>query len=239
MSKIYEALEIARRHLKKPSSTPAPETPSAFQLDMEHEMMGIYQAIYSAGAENKELIIQLIGSNPGEGTSTISRELAKALSSKLFMNVLLIDADSANPSQQQHFDVVMNDNLQNVVERGLPVAKACCQVPDSTLWLCFMSEDPSSISKLCQNDDLDRVWKEIRETYSTIIIDSPPGNTSPVGFDLCRKADMVVFVIEAEKTRWPVANHIKEKIVNNGGNILGIVFNKRKFYIPGWLYRRL
>ena len=51
--------------------------------------------------------------------------------------------------------------------------------------------------------------------------------------------DGVVLVVEAEKTRWPVALNVKEKTEQGGGRVLGVVFNKRKYYIPEWLYRRI
>jgi len=51
--------------------------------------------------------------------------------------------------------------------------------------------------------------------------------------------DGVVVVVEAEKTRWQVVENLKQKIENRGGNILGIVFNKRRFYIPDSIYRKL
>jgi Mrp family chromosome partitioning ATPase len=51
--------------------------------------------------------------------------------------------------------------------------------------------------------------------------------------------DGVVLVVEAEKTRWQVVENLKEKIQNVGGNIIGVVFNKRRFYIPEALYKRL
>jgi Mrp family chromosome partitioning ATPase len=51
--------------------------------------------------------------------------------------------------------------------------------------------------------------------------------------------DGVVLVVEAEKTRWPVAETVRDKIKNSGGNILGIVLNKRRYYIPDWIYNKL
>jgi Mrp family chromosome partitioning ATPase len=51
--------------------------------------------------------------------------------------------------------------------------------------------------------------------------------------------DGVVLVVEAEKTRWPVAENVRDKIKGSGGNILGIVLNKRRYYIPEWVYKKL
>jgi Mrp family chromosome partitioning ATPase len=51
--------------------------------------------------------------------------------------------------------------------------------------------------------------------------------------------DGVVLVVEADKTRWPVAQSVKERIIQHGGNVLGMVLNKRRYYIPGFIYNRL
>ena len=54
-----------------------------------------------------------------------------------------------------------------------------------------------------------------------------------------RKVDGVVIVVEADKTRWPVVQSVREKIVQHGGRLLGMVLNKRRYYIPEFIYKRL
>jgi len=72
-----------------------------------------------------------------------------------------------------------------------------------------------------------------------IIVDSPPASMFPDGPAIVSRLDGVILVVEAEKTRWHVALSVKEKILKSGGNILGIVFNKRRLYIPEFIYRYL
>jgi Mrp family chromosome partitioning ATPase len=81
-------------------------------------------------------------------------------------------------------------------------------------------------------------WEPLRERFDLIIVDSPPATMFHDGPGIVSMVDGVVLVVEAEKTRWPVALSVKEKIEQSGGRILGVVFNKRKYYIPKWLYRR-
>jgi hypothetical protein len=45
--------------------------------------------------------------------------------------------------------------------------------------------------------------------------------------------------LEAEKTKWRTARHVRERMESVGGNILGIVFNKRRYYIPQFIYKYL
>jgi Mrp family chromosome partitioning ATPase len=51
--------------------------------------------------------------------------------------------------------------------------------------------------------------------------------------------DGVVLVVEAEKTRWEVANKVREALVQADANVLGVILNKRRFHIPEWLYKTL
>jgi hypothetical protein len=46
-------------------------------------------------------------------------------------------------------------------------------------------------------------------------------------------------VLEAEKTRAAVAQNVKKQILRREGNLLGIVFTKRKLHIPNLIYKLL
>jgi Mrp family chromosome partitioning ATPase len=54
---------------------------------------------------------------------------------------------------------------------------------------------------------------------------------------LSRKADGVILVVDAGRTKRRAGLWAKQQIDDAGGKILGVVLNKRKFYIPNWLYR--
>ena len=51
--------------------------------------------------------------------------------------------------------------------------------------------------------------------------------------------DGVLLVVEAEKTKWEVVQQAAETIADVGGKVVGAVLNKRRFYIPGFLYDKL
>ncbi|MGA7878754.1 MAG: hypothetical protein WCA08_24050 [Desulfoferrobacter sp.] len=79
----------------------------------------------------------------------------------------------------------------------------------------------------------------MRNRFSFIIIDSPPLADSPDGLAFAPHADGVILVLEAERTRSSVAESLKARISQVGGRIVGIVFNKRRYYIPPFIYKRL
>ncbi len=79
----------------------------------------------------------------------------------------------------------------------------------------------------------------LRENFNLVIIDSPPIPALPDCLAISSRVDGVVLVVEAETTRWPIVEKVKQRIIKNRGNVLGIVLNKRHYYIPEWIYRRL
>ena len=87
--------------------------------------------------------------------------------------------------------------------------------------------------------DCELFLPEMKEEADWVLFDGPPVNQLDEGLALSGKVDGVVMVLQAEKTRWEVAQAAKKRLEDSGGKILGVVLNKRKFYIPKWIYKTL
>jgi Mrp family chromosome partitioning ATPase len=254
LSKIYDALEQARKEKEAEVILPGrpeprfdlPVAPVAFdsarpnlEVDVEEEMVTLYQTITASLPDIEKRVVLFIGSRSNEGTSTVSKQLAKVCSLRMGKSVLLIDLDRSRP----HLNVFKNAkpecSLEEVVNSGEPLEKALCQVEESGLYVmplfqqCMLS--PRTLDAAKSKD----FWESLREKFDLIIIDAPPATLFPDGLAMVGLVDGVVLVVEAEQTRWQVALNVKEKIQKHGGNILGIVFNKREYYIPEFIYKRL
>ncbi len=237
MIKIYEALEHARQKFRHTQFfSPIPE---ASVLKMENEMIQLYQAVSSILPNENRNIIQFFGSQLREGTSTVAREFASTLALTLGKNVLLLDADPDFPSHHLVFNITIENDIKGVVKDNMPLIDALYRVEESSLFVSVMSIKSPYNPDLFYSSKIDKVWEELTKRFDTVIIDSPPANISPIGFSICKTVDGVILVVEAERVRWPVIMSVKDRVMRNGGNILGVVFNKRRFYIPGWIYRLL
>jgi len=244
MSKIYEALEYARSKRiipDRPVEVPLPKTYRAPELDigLDEEMLNLYQNIATLLPDVTRPVVMFIGSHSNEGTSTVARQLAKTVSVRLGKSVLLIDLDRSRPEFQVFVDVAPECNLEEVIKTDSPVERSYCQVEDSSLYVMPLFQQSSLNPRTLDSAKNGMFWETLRDRFDMIIMDTPPATLYPDGLAMVRQVDGVILVVEAEKTRWPIALSIKEKIIKNGGNVLGIVFNKRRFYIPEWLYKRL
>jgi len=248
MTKIYEALENARRGRKgfeRPEvpSSDGPIIPSFHppiaSLDMEEEMISLRHSIDSLLPGPRKKIIQFIGSTEGEGTSTIVREFARVSALKFGETVLLMDADRHGPARSLFFDGNPGCGWDEVVQKGDPIDKALYQIENTSLFVTPVSRASVPAYQTFDSPKMLTFLEELRKRFDLVLIDSSPANTSPDGLGLSQKVDGIVLVVEAEKTRWPVVESVKERITRSGGKILGIVFNKRRYHIPKWLYRTL
>ncbi len=79
----------------------------------------------------------------------------------------------------------------------------------------------------------------MRECYDYVVLDAPPVHGFSECLALCTKVDGVVLVIASGKTREHVALSAKKQVEEAGGKLLGVVVNKRRYYIPDCIYRRL
>ena len=92
---------------------------------------------------------------------------------------------------------------------------------------------------LCVLVMFDLFLKTMGEKFDYIILDAPPVPKFSECWVLCTKVDGVILVLEAGKTRRQVALRAKKALEEAGGRLLGVVLNKRKYYIPQAIYNRL
>jgi Mrp family chromosome partitioning ATPase len=97
----------------------------------------------------------------------------------------------------------------------------------------------ASLPKALFSPEIKEFWEAAKERFDLVLIDSAPASASPDGVALSRFVDGVVLVLSADKTRKPVAESLKNQILQNGGNLLGMVFNNRRYHIPEFVYKRL
>jgi protein-tyrosine kinase len=246
MGKIYEALQNYKllpgpayqkgRMISEPSN---PTLPLPWVSENEREMAELFQNLEAALSPLPNKIILFIGSQEGEGTSTVTRNFALFAAIRLRKKVLLLDGDPLNQTQLSFFEVTPACSLEEALREGEDPEKAFETAKDHGITLGLISRNGASWLQLAESGDLDNLWKGLKGNFDFILIDSPAPSVTPPGLLFCRQSDGVILVVEADRTRWPVVEKAKEHILKNGGKIIGIVFNKRRFYIPQGIYNRL
>jgi protein-tyrosine kinase len=253
MSQFFDALEHAIRQVHlveplpvvEPSPEPCIDSDSISGLvttdqgpDMEEEMITLYQGITAALPHMEHRSVLFVGSRSNEGTTTIVRQLARTVSLKIGKNVLLVDLDRSRPDLHVYTNLKPETDIAESDRTGDPI-ESLCRVAESSLYVMPLFQRTVSAPRTIEAARERGFWEPLKDRFDLIIVDSPPAMMFPDGLGIVSRVDGVILVVRAEKSRWPVALNVKEKILSHGGNILGMVFNDRRFYIPQWLYKRL
>jgi protein-tyrosine kinase len=243
MTKIYEALEQAAQD--QGGGNPTSAVPSSGRssvgsksIGMEEEMLGLYQNVCSLLGNGTGKTVQFISARDGEGAPQVAREFVRTVVQKLNKTGLLLDT---NPGGQQAkaLGVSLSTGWEDIIGADKPIREALFQIGNSGLFVSQASSKGTVSSAFFDSPRVARLLEELKGEFDIVAIDSPSGTVSADGLALTPKVDGVVIVVEAEETRWQVAQSIKDRISKRGGKVLGVVLNKRRHYIPHWIYKRL
>jgi Mrp family chromosome partitioning ATPase len=243
MSNIYEALEQACREKTSSCITPAPEfalqTEVARGISLDAEMAYLHHQVEFLLSNTANKLIQFMGSRRGEGVSTIVREFAKVAVERHGKSVLVLDSSYQDPARKININVTCEYGWMDLMEEGELIDKAFFRIGDSNLYFAPISIQASLVPPIKDLSMTVHLWNKLKEKFDLILIDSSSDANAAESLALCRNVDGVVLVLEAGKTRRKVVQDVKKKILANGGLILGVVLNKRRYYIPEALYKLL
>lgn len=207
----------------------------AKRVDMQEEMLGLLQSIESLLPATAHKMLVIIGSKEGEGTSTIAREFARVTSSLAGKSVLLLDADRTNPSLHLFFKIPSGHGWLEAIKNGSAFDRALYRVGDSSLFISPCTSTVSDASEILSSDSAEAFWDEVRHRFDFVIVDSAPLTKAPDSLAILPKANGALLVVGADSTERSLAENAKERIERIGGNIIGVIFNKERQYIPQFI----
>ncbi|MFB3817527.1 MAG: hypothetical protein ACE147_07680 [Candidatus Methylomirabilales bacterium] len=254
MSKIYEALERARKEARGPElfaedwptvedahaphrAAPAGRrAPVRTRGGMEDEMLELHHALEGLLHGMTGKIIQFMGCREGEGVSTITGEFARTCATRLGKRVLILDAAAAargaGAAGRDPWD-------GGGPPREAPWEIAADERGDPRIRTGLIHEDARALGGSNGGPPDGDPWRRVRGEFDLVLVDAPPAHASSIGVALASKADGTVVVMEAERTRAPAVESLSRRIAKAGGRVLGIVLNRRRYHIPEFLYRHI
>jgi Mrp family chromosome partitioning ATPase len=255
---IYDALKRAGHSLELAPAPPSPAVPSpapepapaitplpraaAKRRASWPEMAGLFYNIAAQRSSDGPVVLQFLASRPGEGASAIAREFAAFAASDDTSPVLLVDCSCRgavpHPARPP-LGHAPGPSLADAARAGEAIGTAIEPGRNPAhLHRARLADQPNSLlhtNAVAWAALLDQA----RQLYRFTVLDCPAVSTHPDSVVLARSCDGVVIVVEAETTRGPVVRATIETVERFGGRVLGLAFNKRRFYIPRWIYRRL
>jgi len=258
VSKIYKAL--ARAEAERGSKAPekvvrppdilAPEPvsyrvapgsghghPEVPEHREEYEKLKVMLTLEAARSDLRSVL--LVSALAGEGVSTVTLGLAATMAEVARQGVLVIDLNSANPTLADRHDVRMPVGLGELLAKDATRADAVAESDIPHLFVLGRGRASADLSQPASLALFDELVRGMRSDFDHLLIDGGALATSPDSLLVASKVDGVMLVVQAERTSAEVVRDASHQLRTAGANLLGVVLNRRRDYLPGFLSRRL
>jgi Mrp family chromosome partitioning ATPase/uncharacterized protein involved in exopolysaccharide biosynthesis len=172
-------------------------------------------------------LVALTSCGDRAGVTSTAAGLAAALSETGEGNVLLVDMN-VERGAAHHF---YKGHLSCGIDEALKKDKRHEARVQDNLYVVAESSSEDSLPRVLPKRFTSLVPKLKASDYDYIIFDMPPMSQISITPRLARFMDMVMVVVESEKTHREVVQRAVNMLTESRANV-GIVLNKRKVYVP-------
>jgi polysaccharide biosynthesis transport protein len=192
----------------------------------------------SAGTPPKTILVT--SSQPSEGKTTTAINTAFMLA-QTGGKILIIDCDLRRPRLHSQFNLSNVRGLTNYLsgesEDIETLIQSCERQPN--LMVLPSGPIPPNPAELLGSDEMRRLLSTLGETFTHIIVDSPPAISFTDASILSTFVDGVILVVHGGRSSRAVVRRAKQQLLDVGAHIFGVVLNNvradsHNYYYAGY-----
>lgn len=174
------------------------------------------------------LVVYITSAHSGEGKTYCARQLSALCASLSSLKVLLVELGESEQVEQRPglYDLIQDNELR-------PEDVVCDAPADMANLSLLLPGTALRVGDLYRPEAVQRVMSSITSSFDLIIVDGGDANS------IALSADRIVWVVAAEQTPREVIAARLAEFSQVADRSMGVILNKRRRHIPGWLYSRL
>ena len=171
-------------------------------------------------------VVMFTSAMPDEGKSDVSFALAESLS-QIGKKTLMVDADIRKSVLVSRYQLNHEVNgLSQYLSGQKSLEESIYQTNVENLNVMFAGPYSPNPAELLEEELCGKMFRELREKYDYIIVDTPPMANLIDGAIVARHCDGAVMVIESGAISYHLEQKVKSQLEKTGCRILGAVLNK-------------
>ena len=182
---------------------------------------------------HKPKLVAVTSCNKGAGVSSVAAGLAASLSETRDGNVLLVDMNVEGGAAQQFYKGNPGCGLDAALETE---ARKNAQIQENLYVATEPMHGNDQLPSILPKHFMGLIPKLRASDYDYIIFDMPAVTQTSMTPRLARVMDMVLLVVESEKTNQDVAKKVIS-LLNESEAKVATVLNKTHSYVPARLYQ--
>jgi len=182
--------------------------------------------------------ILITSANHYEGKTTTAINLALAMSDVPQFRMLLIDSDLRYPTIHSRLGLMQSPGLTEILEGNVDLDSGMINTEKENLKVITSGNLLSYPAELLESEKLKDLINVLKSRFDLILVDSPPVVPYSDASVLSSRVDGVLLVVQSGKTRQEDLQQVYATLRDNQANVLGVVLNKQKDFIPSRIYKR-
>lgn len=204
------------------------------------EFMRLLTKLRDLADTDRNFVVALSCPMGGEGTTTVAIQFALgAAQAGIDQRVLLVDGNLDNPDIADLLGVDQQPGVHEVCNEGLPIRDAIHSTDLENLDVLPAGRTEPGASGFLNSLRFREVIQQCRAQYDLVVVDCPPLSSGHAATHLPEEDALTVLVIEASTTRREVIEGARHELKLMGAHVAGVVLNRRRFFVPSFVYRRL
>jgi capsular exopolysaccharide synthesis family protein len=181
-----------------------------------------------------ERIQVILITSPGrrEGKTTTVALLATALALHPDRKIVAVDLDFREPRLNAHFDLEVPCGIGAVLRNECSLENSILKTQLPNLDLVLPSPDGEDPGLLLRTVDVEKTFRQLRESYDLILMDVPALLPVADASALLPFADGVILMAMAGYTTKPLLSRAREICVGMEANILGLIVGNLREAMP-------
>ncbi|MGL6247117.1 CpsD/CapB family tyrosine-protein kinase [Pseudomonas sp.] len=186
-------------------------------------------------------ILFLTSANPGAGTTTSALALASQLAQMSSGEVLLVDASQSATNLTHQLGLTKERGFRDLLfnTQSTPLLQDCVVNVSSLPFHILPNGRYVRGTERLTPERLGPLLDQLGSQYRFVVIDGDAVYSAADTMIISTQVDGVIMVVRSEDTRWEVAQAAVQRLTQAGAKLVGSVFNRRKYYMPKWLYKNL
>ena len=195
-------------------------------------LLRAYLRYFNVDKEIRSLLVA--SSAPGDGKTTIARNLAQA-AQETGTKTLLLEADLRRPTIAQHYgletapglsDVLIGSVDKHAAIQSIPAAmRVNGSVVEISLDVLVGGHPPPNPAELIESHAMSEFLSWAAEHYELVVIDTPPIAVVSDAIPLLTKVDGVIIVSQLGKNTRDAAAFLRDRLLGINAPLLGVVAN--------------
>ena len=169
-------------------------------------------------------VVAVLSPMSSEGKSTVTANLAKVLAMD-GRKVLIFDADMRRPTMNPNFGSKETPDLGSVLKGEAQLRQAIRPSKIPGVDVVGMASGTSHAAELAGLPAFDEIFRQLRQGYDYVIVDSAPVNQASESAMIARRCDAVVMVLRERRTSRGAAQASRRRLAGMGIRVLGAALN--------------